>query len=77
VLINQYDAVELGIGMGETVVLKNGAAEVVLSALLTNEVPRGAVFVSSFYDGGAVNALLPSENGLSPAPRVTLAKRDA
>ena len=75
VLVNQYDAADLNIAMGDQVILRNGAAELTLTATLTTDVPRGAVFVSSYYDGGAVGALLPSENGSLALPRVTLAKR--
>ncbi|MDP3767874.1 MAG: molybdopterin dinucleotide binding domain-containing protein, partial [Dehalococcoidia bacterium] len=75
VLLNQYDAGDLGIGMGEEVVLQNGSAELALKATLTTAVPRGAVFVSSYYDGGAVAALLPPENGVVAVPRVKLARK--
>ena len=83
VLVNQYDATELGIAMDDEVVLRNvstelaevGSAELALQAKLTNAVPRGAVFVSSYYDGGAVGALLPPENGIVAVPRVTLSRR--
>jgi hypothetical protein len=54
--------------------LKNHSAELRLSATLTTAVPRGSVFVSSYYDGGAVGALLPAENGVVAVPKVTLAK---
>jgi hypothetical protein len=43
--------------------------------MLTNAVPRGAVFVSSYYDGGAVGALLPPEDGVARLPRVKLIKK--
>ncbi len=75
VLVNQYDAVELGISTGDGVVLKNGSAELSLKAALTNTVPRGSVFLSSYYDGGAVNTLLPAENGSTAPARVTIAKQ--
>ena len=74
VLINQYDASELGIAQGDEVTLKNGSADLRLTATLTVSVPRGAVFVPSLYDGGAVAALLPQENGSTAVPRVTLVK---
>ena len=72
VLVNQYDASELGIAMGDQVILRNGAAELSLAATLTTDVPRGAVFVSTYYDGGAVTALLPAANGTTAVPTVTL-----
>ncbi|MCH7512096.1 MAG: molybdopterin-dependent oxidoreductase, partial [Chloroflexi bacterium] len=75
VLINQYDATELGIAMGDEVALQNGTSELGLKAILTTTVPRGAVFVSSYYDGGAVGALLPQENGSTAVPRVRLSKK--
>ena len=74
-LINQYDATELGIAMGDEVALQNGTSELGLKAILTTTVPRGAVFVSSYYDGGAVGALLPQENGSTAVPRVRLSKK--
>jgi predicted molibdopterin-dependent oxidoreductase YjgC len=72
VFINQYDAHDLGIAIGDTVTLRNGNAELSLPATLTTSLPRGAVFVSSYYDGGAVNALLPPENGAIAQPHVSL-----
>ncbi|MEX2158370.1 MAG: molybdopterin-dependent oxidoreductase [Dehalococcoidia bacterium] len=77
VFVNQYDALDLGIAMGEDVVLKNGSAELSLRVSLTTRLPRGSVFVSSYYDGGVVTSLLPSENGLAAPARVTLAKKGA
>jgi len=77
VFVNQYDANELGIAAGEEVVLRNGSAELAIRAALSNAIPRGAVFVPAYYDGGAVTALLPSENGATAVPRVTLAKKNA
>ena len=35
----------------------------------------GAAFVPSYYDGGAVTALLPAEDGVVAVPRVKLAKK--
>ena len=75
VLVNQYDAVELGISTGDQVVLRNGSSQLSIKAVLTNTVPRGAVFVSSYYDGGAVGLLLPSENGSTESARVKLLKQ--
>jgi predicted molibdopterin-dependent oxidoreductase YjgC len=75
VLVNQYDAVELGISSGDQVVLRNGSSELTIKAVLTNTVPRGAVFVSSYYDGGVVGSLLPSENGSTAPARVKLLKQ--
>ncbi len=77
VLVNQLDAVALGISAGDNVVLQDGAAELSLKATLTADVPQGAVFVSSYYDGGAVGALLPAENGSTAVPRVKLVKQQA
>jgi len=75
VLINQYDASELGIATGDEVLLQSGPAELALKATLTTAVPRGAVFVPSYYDGGAVGALLPPEDGVAAVPKVTLLKK--
>ncbi|MGB2694634.1 MAG: molybdopterin-dependent oxidoreductase, partial [Dehalococcoidia bacterium] len=76
VFVNQYDASEWGIAMGDDVVLQNGSPDAMLSlkAIVTTAVPRGAVFVSSYYDGGAVGVLLPQENGSMALPLVTLTK---
>lgn len=77
VFLNQYDASEWGIAQGDEVVLQNGTpdATLTLRAVLTTSVPRGAVFVPSYYDGGAVNALLPAEDGSTAPPRVTIRKK--
>jgi predicted molibdopterin-dependent oxidoreductase YjgC len=75
VQVNLADAVELGVSQGGEVVLRNGDAELVMRAEITNAVPRGAVFVPWYYDGGAVNALLTgaaSRIGIAP---VTVAVR--
>jgi predicted molibdopterin-dependent oxidoreductase YjgC len=58
--------------MGAAVTLRANSAELRLPALLTNEVPRGVVYVSSHYGGGAVAALLPSESGRGAMPVVKL-----
>ena len=58
--------------MGDEVVLRNGVAELSLAATLSTAVPRGAVFVSTYYDGGAVSALLPAANGTAAVPTVKL-----
>ena len=54
--------------------VRNGASELSLKVNLTNAIPRGAVFVPLYFEGGVVNTLLPSENGSTALPRVTLAK---
>jgi predicted molibdopterin-dependent oxidoreductase YjgC len=74
VFVNQYDAAEMGIAMGDDVIVRNGVAELALRATLTNGLPRGSVFIPAYLDGGAVTALLPSESGPSAIPRVTLVK---
>ena len=75
VLVNQHDAIALDISMGDDVLLQNGSAQLALKATLTSNVPPGAVFVSSYYDGGAISVLLPSENGSLAVPRVKLLKQ--
>jgi len=77
VFVNQYDAAELGIAMGDQIVLKNGSAQLSLPAILTTAVPRGSIFIPQLYDGGAVASLLPPENGTLAVPRVTLSKPGA
>ncbi|MCH8950497.1 MAG: hypothetical protein IIB87_08995, partial [Chloroflexi bacterium] len=67
--------IALDISMGDHVLLQNGSAQLVLTATLTSNVPPGAVFVSSYYDGGAISVLLPSENGSLAVPRVKLLKQ--
>ncbi len=75
VFINQYEALDRQMVDGDEVVLRYGSSELSLKVNLTNAVPRGAVFVPLYYEGGIVNTLTPSENGTSAVPRVTLAKK--
>jgi len=75
VFVNQHDAIALDISMGDHVLLENGSAQLALKATLTSNVPPGAVFVSSYYDGGAISVLLPSENDSLAVPRVKLLKQ--
>jgi len=70
--VHPADAADLRIGQGQPVTLGNGAAEMALSVRLTEAVPRGAVFVPLYYDGGAVTALMPPGDGLAGPPRVRL-----
>ena len=75
VFVNQYEALDRQIADGEQVVLRSGATELLLKVHLTNAVPRGAVFVPLYYDGGIINTLMPAENGTAALPRVTLEKK--
>ena len=73
--MNQYEALDRQIADGEEIILRNGAAELSLKLTLNNAVPRGAVFVPLYYQGGVVNTVMPSENGSTALPRVTIAKK--
>jgi len=61
--INPADAAALGIGQNRPVVVSNGAQELLLSAALTDAVAAGSVYIPLYYDGGAVNRLLPADGG--------------
>lgn len=61
VLMNPADAVELGVSRGDEVVLRNGAAELAIRAEVTGAVPPGALFVPSYYNGGAIMALFTGD----------------
>ncbi len=73
--INPADATDLRISDGDEVVLVNGRAELPIKALLTEAVAPGTVFVPLYYDGGAVTALFPSDDGAPLLPRVRVAVR--
>ncbi len=73
--VNPADAVELGIAQGGEVVLRNGDAELVMRAEVTNAVPRGAVFVPWYYDGGAVATLLAGAASRTGLAAVTVSVR--
>ncbi|MGB6838468.1 MAG: molybdopterin-dependent oxidoreductase [Dehalococcoidia bacterium] len=73
--VHPADAADLRIGQGQQVTLANGTAELALPVRLTEAVPRGAVFVPLYYDGGAVTALVAPEDGLAGPPRIRLAPR--
>jgi predicted molibdopterin-dependent oxidoreductase YjgC len=75
--MNQYEALDRQIADGEEIVIRNASAELALRVTLHNSIPRGAVFVPLYYDGGIVNTLTPSENGTTASPRVTIAKKGA
>ncbi|HEY8173476.1 MAG TPA: molybdopterin-dependent oxidoreductase, partial [Dehalococcoidia bacterium] len=74
VLINQYEALDRQIVDGQQVLMRSGGAELSLKVTLNNAIPRGAVFVPLYFEGGVVNTLMPSDNGSTMVPRVTLAK---
>jgi predicted molibdopterin-dependent oxidoreductase YjgC len=63
--INPGDATALGIGQNRPVIVSNGTHEVVASAALTDAVAAGSVYLPSYFEGGAVNRLLPA--GGAPA----------
>jgi predicted molibdopterin-dependent oxidoreductase YjgC len=71
--VHPADAANLRLAQGEEAVVRNGTAELALPVRLSEAVPRGAVFVPLYYDGGAVTALLPSEDGKVLVPRVKVA----
>jgi predicted molibdopterin-dependent oxidoreductase YjgC len=73
--INPADAADLRIGAGDEVVLVNGKAELPIKAVITEAVAPGTIYVPLYYDGGAVTALLPSDDGKPLLPRVKVAVR--
>jgi predicted molibdopterin-dependent oxidoreductase YjgC len=75
--VHPADAADLRLAQGQEVVVRNGKAELALPLRLSEAVPRGAVFVPLYYDGGAVTALLPSEDGAAVPARVRLTTRRA
>jgi formate dehydrogenase major subunit len=59
--INPEDAAALGVQQNRPVVVRNGTHEVVASAALTDAVAKGSVYLPFYYEGGAVNRLLPAD----------------
>jgi NADH-quinone oxidoreductase subunit G len=59
--INPEDAAALGIDQNRPVRVGNGTQEVLASAALTYAVAQGSVYLPSYFDGGAVNRLLPAD----------------
>ena len=62
--LNPADAGALGIDQNRPVIVSNGAQELELSAALSDAVAPGSVMLPLYYDGGAVNRLLPSVDGV-------------
>ncbi|HLF71009.1 MAG TPA: hypothetical protein VI759_02505, partial [Dehalococcoidia bacterium] len=52
------------IAMNSPVIVSNGTQQLELPAALTDAVAAGSVFLPLYYDGGAVNRLLPSVDGV-------------
>ena len=73
--INPADAAALNVRQGEEVVLVSGSAELAIAASVTEAVPPGVFYVPLYYGGGAVNALIPSDDGRPLLPQVRLAVR--
>jgi predicted molibdopterin-dependent oxidoreductase YjgC len=63
VLMHPSDAESAGIRTGDAVVLSDGASEVRITARLDGGVAPGSVYVPHYYDGGAIMALLPLDDG--------------
>jgi predicted molibdopterin-dependent oxidoreductase YjgC len=59
--INPADASALGILQNHPVVISNGAQELIAPAALTDAVAAGSVHLPSYFEGGAVNRLLPAD----------------
>lgn len=76
VQMHPADAVELGVSQGDEVTLRNGDAALVIRVEVTNAVPRGAVFVPWYYDGGAVAALLAGPAARTGLGSVTVSVRE-
>jgi formate dehydrogenase alpha subunit len=73
--INPADAAALNVRQGGEVVLVNGSAELTIAASVTEAVPPGVLYVPLYYGGGAVNALIPPDDGQPLLPQVRLAVR--
>ena len=61
VQIHPRDAAARGIADGDPVSVSGGGARLTLPARVTDAGPAGAVFISSVWNGGAVQALLPAD----------------
>ena len=66
------DAERLSIADGDEVLLTTDQGELPIRARVTDIVPAGSVFVPLLYQGGAVTALLPPEDGAVGSARVRL-----
>ena len=73
--INPADAAALNVRQGEEVVLLNSSAELAIAVSVTEAVPPGALYVPLYYSGGAVNALIPPDDGRPLLPQVRVAVR--
>ncbi|MDE3095718.1 MAG: hypothetical protein KGK07_06935, partial [Chloroflexota bacterium] len=57
--LHPADAASLRVSDGDEVTLVSDHGELTLRCQVSGRVQEGAAFVPSYYDGGAVNALLP------------------
>ena len=61
--IHPRDAAARGLSPGQTVSVTANGGALSLPAKVTEDVPEGAVFIAALYDGGAVQALLSTDDG--------------
>ena len=72
--INPADAAALGIESGANVRISTNAAQIILTAEITEDVPAGAVWASAMHAGGAIQALQSAD--AERLASVTLAAAD-
>jgi predicted molibdopterin-dependent oxidoreductase YjgC len=74
VVMHPADAETAGIRAGDAVVLSDGTNEVRITARLDGGVAPGSVYVPHYYDGGAIMALLPLDEGTAATSVVVRAR---
>jgi predicted molibdopterin-dependent oxidoreductase YjgC len=65
VKINPLDAATLGISEGDTVMIRNGDAQLSVRASLTEAVQPGSIFIPIYHDAGAVAALFDADTAVT------------
>jgi len=64
--LNPADASALGIAARASVIVANGSHEVSLTAVVSDAVAAGSVFLPLYLDGGVVNSLIPAADETVP-----------
>jgi predicted molibdopterin-dependent oxidoreductase YjgC len=70
------DAVRLGVDDGDEVLIASDSGSLRMRAQVRDSVQTGSVFVPALYDGGALTALLPSDDGAGALPAVRVSSAD-